>query len=48
MEDGTAHNKDVLYKRFRAFERLLYFLVVLLLAALITYLKAVLPFKTWV
>lgn len=38
MEGGKQHNTDVLAKRFRAFEWLLYFLVVLLLAALITYL----------
>ncbi|MEU0587239.1 hypothetical protein [Streptomyces sp. NPDC006132] len=38
MEDGTQHNNEVLMKRFRAFEWLLYFLVVLLLVALITYL----------
>ncbi|MFJ9117444.1 hypothetical protein ACIRJO_18020 [Streptomyces sp. NPDC102394] len=38
MEKGTKHNSDVLNKRYRAFERLLYFLVAVLAAAVITYL----------
>jgi hypothetical protein len=38
MDRGTKHNSAVLDKRFRAFERLLYTLVALFLAAVITYL----------
>lgn len=38
MEKGVGHNRDILDKRFRAFERLLYFLVAVLVAAVITYL----------
>lgn len=38
MEKGAKHNSSVLDKRFKAFERLLYFLITLLAAAVITYL----------
>lgn len=38
MERGTKHNTGVLDKRFRAFERLLYTLVTLFFAAILTYL----------
>jgi hypothetical protein len=38
MEKGVKHNSSVLDKRFKAFERLLYFLITLLAAAVITYL----------